>query len=98
MRGDLLHYSFKNIEHYLVKHVQYSNVFLQTQQGRGRRWSLFHTIFRPWWRFVRAYFFKGGFLDGFPGFWIAVATGFFAFDRYSRMFEAQQEAQLKHRA
>lgn len=92
LRGDLLHYSFKNVEHYLVKHVQYSNVFLQTQQAKGRRWSLLHTIFRPWWRFVRAYFLKLGFLDGFPGLWIALATAFFAFDRYGRMFEAEAQA------
>jgi len=95
LQGDLLHYSFKNIEHYLVKHVQYSNVFLQTQQAKGRRWSLLHTLFRPWWRFMRAYFLKRGFLDGFPGFWIALATAFFAFDRYSRMFEAEAQPQGK---
>lgn len=95
LTGDLLHYSFQNIQHYLVKHVQYSSVFLQTQKGKGKRWSLLHTLFRPWWRFVRAYFFKLGFLDGFPGFWIAVATAFFAFDRYSRMFESEAEARAK---
>jgi glycosyltransferase involved in cell wall biosynthesis len=95
LRGDLLHYSFKNIQHYLVKHVQYSNVFLQTQQGKGKRWSLLHTLFRPWWRFTRAYVLKRGFMDGFPGLWIALATAFFTFDRYSRMFENEAEAAKK---
>lgn len=92
LAGDLLHYSFKNIQHYIVKHARYSDVFLETQRGKGLRWSLLHTLFRPWWRFVRAYVLKFGFLDGFPGFWIAVATAFFTFDRYSRMFEAEAEA------
>jgi len=92
LEGDLWHYSFRNIEHYLVKHAQYSQVFLRTQQGKGRCWSLLHALFRPWWRFVRAYFLKRGFLDGFPGFWIAVATAFFAFDRYSRLFEAESKS------
>ena len=89
LRGDLLHYSFKNIQHYLTKHVQYSDVFLQTQQSKGSRWSLLHTLFRPCWRLVRAYVLKRGFLDGFPGLWIAVATAFFTFDRYSRMYESE---------
>lgn len=92
LRGDLLHYSFKNIQHYLTKHVQYSDVFLQTQQGKGSRWSLLHTLFRPCWRLVRAYVLKRGFLDGFPGLWIAVATAFFTFDRYSRMYENEAGA------
>jgi len=92
LKGDLLHYSFKNIQHYLVKHVQYSSVFLQTQESKGKRWSLLHTLFRPCWRFTRAYFLKLGFLDGFPGLWIAAATAFFTFDRYSRMYESAAEA------
>ncbi|OYW75059.1 MAG: glycosyl transferase [Verrucomicrobia bacterium 12-59-8] len=95
LRGDLLHYSFKNIQHYLVKHVQYSNVFLQTQQSKGKRWSLLHTLFRPFWRFTRAYVLKRGFLDGFPGLWIAGATAFFTFDRYSRMYENEAEGKAK---
>ncbi len=95
LRGDLLHYSFKNIQHYLVKHVQYSNVFLQTQQSKKKRWSMLHSAFRPCWRFTRAYFLKLGFLDGFPGLWIAVATAFFTFDRYSRMYESEVEGGTK---
>jgi hypothetical protein len=95
LSGDLLHYSFKNIQHYLVKHVQYSTVFLQTQQSKGKRWSLLHTLFRPWWRFTRAYVLKLGFLDGFPGLWIALATAFFTFDRYSRMHENEAEEGTK---
>jgi glycosyltransferase involved in cell wall biosynthesis len=89
LRGDLLHYSFKNIQHYLTKHIQYSDFFLQTQQSQSRRWSLLHNLFRPCWRLFRAYVLKRGFLDGFPGLWIAVATAFFTFDRYSRVFENQ---------
>ena len=90
--GDLLHYSFQNIRHYLVKHVEYSGVFLSTQQAKQKRWSLLHTVFRPVWRFARAYFLRRGFLDGFPGLWIAVATAFFAFDRYARLYESEIEA------
>ncbi|MEI8011551.1 MAG: hypothetical protein WCI27_03575, partial [Candidatus Omnitrophota bacterium] len=41
-------------------------------------------ILRPCWRFIRAYIFKLGFLDGYPGFYIAHATAFGAFVRYSR--------------
>ena len=61
----------------------------QTQQSKGKSWSLLHTLFRPLWRFFRAYVLRRGFLDGFPGFWIALATAFFAFDRYARVYEAE---------
>jgi len=53
----------------------------------GTRFSLGAALFRPAWRFFRAYVLKRGFLDGFPGFYIAVATAFGAFVRYSRLYE-----------
>lgn len=88
LEGDLLHYSFKDIRHYLTKHVSYSDVFVQHEEAGGRKWSLIDAIFRPWWRFFRAYVLRRGFLDGFPGFWIATATAFFAFIRHSRKYES----------
>lgn len=87
LRGDLLHYSFRDIPHYISKINVYSDVFLDRQKMAGERWSLAHTMFRPWWRFFRAYVLRRGFLDGFPGFWIATSTAYFAFVRYSRKFE-----------
>jgi hypothetical protein len=34
---------------------------------------------------------RRGFLDGFPGFYIAWATAFGAFVRYSRLYEAEHQ-------
>jgi hypothetical protein len=85
--GDLLHYSFRDTSHYLSKQIQFSDAFLERERTTGRSFSLFKVIARPLWRFFRAYVLRLGVLDGFPGLWIAVATAFFAFVRYSRMYE-----------
>jgi glycosyltransferase involved in cell wall biosynthesis len=87
LRGDLLHYSFKDISHYLTKHVYYSDVFLERERASNLAFSLMHCLTRPLWRFLRSYVLRAGFLDGFPGLWIAVSTGFFAFVRHSRRYE-----------
>ncbi len=87
LQGDLHHYSFRDIPHYISKINGFADAFLEKQKTEGVRWSLGATLFRPWWRFFRAYFLRRGFLDGFPGLWIAVATAFFAFVRYSRKYE-----------
>jgi hypothetical protein len=43
--------------------------------------------------------FKLGFLDGFPGFWIAGGDGLLCtFDRYSRMFESRGGGQMKRKS
>lgn len=87
LKGDLHHYSFPSINRYVEKINGFADVFLERQIQSGKRWSLATNLFRPWWRFFRAYVIRRGFLDGFPGFWIAVATAFSAFIRYSRKFE-----------
>lgn len=85
--GDLLHYSFRDINHYLTKQVEFTDHFLARERAAGRGFSLFKALARPAWRFFRAYVLRLGFLDGFPGLWIAGATAFFNFVRYSRRFD-----------
>ena len=44
---------------------------------------------RPWWKFLRAYFFKLGFLDGWPGYYIAWLSAFSTITRYAKVREAR---------
>ena len=47
-------------------------------------------LFRPAWRFLRGYLFKGGFLDGLPGYYIAWASAFTVATRYTKLRAADQ--------
>lgn len=90
LTGDLHHYSFPDSNRYIEKINIFSDAYLKRELEKGRPWSLLHTLFRPLWRFFRAYILRRGFLDGFPGLWIATATAFQTFVRHSRTFEHQQ--------
>ena len=68
----------------------FADLFVQQQQAKGGRFSPVTAVLRPTWRFFRAYVLRLGFLDGFPGLYIAWATAFGAFVRYSRLYEAEQ--------
>jgi hypothetical protein len=83
LEGDLLHHSFRDIPHYLSKMQGFVVEHDRRQRESGARWSLLAAIFRPLWRFFRCYVLRLGFLDGFPGLWIAVSTAYFAFARHS---------------
>ena len=87
LRGDLLHDSYPTIRSYLDKIMPFADEFTDRSLAEGRRWSLVPNLLRPLWRFLRAYILRLGFLDGFPGFWIAFATAFSVFVRYSRAYE-----------
>jgi glycosyltransferase involved in cell wall biosynthesis len=91
LRGDLHHFSFPSLSSHVAKINPFADLFLRQQESRGRRFSLLAAVFRPGWRFFRAYVLRRGFLDGFPGFYIAWATAFGAFVRYSRLYEAAHQ-------
>jgi glycosyltransferase involved in cell wall biosynthesis len=90
LRGDLHHYSFPTLSAHVAKINPFADLFVRQQQARGVKFSLAAAIFRPAWRFFRAYFLRCGFLDGFPGLYIAWATAFGAFVRYSRLYESER--------
>lgn len=94
LRGDLLHDSYPTIQSYLEKIGPFADEFVKRQQQEQKRWSLAANLLRPLWRFIRAYFLRLGFLDGFPGFWIAYATSFAVFVRYSRGYEEEQSEKM----
>ena len=87
LHGDLLHYSFPSISSYLEKTNYYADFFLQRQLDAKSKWRVGNVVFRPAWRFFRAYFLRLGFLDGFPGFFLAAATAFSTLVRHSRLYE-----------
>ncbi len=86
--GDLYHFSFPTVASHVAKIAPFADLFVQQQQARGRGFSWLDATVRPAWRFLRAYILRRGFLDGFPGLYIAWATAFGAFVRYSRLYEA----------
>jgi len=89
LSGDLHHYSFPSLSSHVAKFNTFADLFVAQQKARGGRFSFFTAVFRPGWRFFRAYVIKRGFLDGYPGFYIAWATAFGAFVRYSRLYEEE---------
>ena len=89
LHGDLHHFSFPTLASHVAKINPFADLFVQQQQARGGRFSAGAAVLRPFWRFFRAYVLRRGFLDGYPGFYIAWSTAFGAFVRYSRLYEAE---------
>jgi glycosyltransferase involved in cell wall biosynthesis len=88
MKGDLLHFSYPSMSSFIEKTISFSDLYLQRQLETKRKWRLPDVLFRPIWRFARGYIIRLGFLDGFPGFFIAVATAFSTFFKHSRLYES----------
>jgi glycosyltransferase involved in cell wall biosynthesis len=89
LSGDLLHYSMDSLDHFTRKSITVSNLFVRQKMERGAPSSLPEMWIRPWWRFVRGYFLRRGFLDGWQGYVIARMVAFETFLRYAKLCEAQ---------
>ncbi len=88
LRSDLLHFSNQSIDGQIGKIPSYSNDFVQHRLASGRKVGMFELAVRPPWRFLRAYIFKLGFLDGWQGYYIAWLTAFSTLTRYVKVREA----------
>jgi glycosyltransferase involved in cell wall biosynthesis len=89
LRGRLLHYNASSIDDQIVKISSYSNDFLRDALRRQRHASWVDLGIRPWWRFVRSYFLRLGFLDGWQGYYIARMTAFYTATRYAKVRAAE---------
>ncbi len=85
--GDLYHYTNPTISDFVRKINQFSDYYLQRQLEAGSGWSAPSVIIRSVWRFFRAYIFRLGFLDGYPGLFIAVSNAYATFVKHSRLYE-----------
>lgn len=95
LKGDLHHYSFPTLASHVDKMNPFADLFVRQQRARGKFFSIDEVLFRPLWRFFRAYILRRGFLDGYPGLYIAGATAFSAFVRYSRLYEHENRCDPK---
>src|SRR6266478_5988622 len=88
LRSDLHHYSRESINAHLQKIIPFSDEFVRQRIGASEKQGMFDLAFRPFWRFMRAYFFRLGLLDGWPGYYIACHTAFSTVVRYAKHREA----------
>lgn len=95
LKGDLHHYTMPSIYQYINKIPYFTDLALKQHIEKGRPFSIPSTLFRSFWRFFRAYVLRRGFLDGYPGFIIAVFTAFSTFVRYTRLYEHLNECGAK---
>jgi (heptosyl)LPS beta-1,4-glucosyltransferase len=83
LRTPLLHYSYRDLEHYLIKSAHYAALAGAMKRSRGENPSLARGIFHGSWGFIRMYLIKKGFLDGSQGFLIAVLSAHSIFCKYA---------------
>jgi glycosyltransferase involved in cell wall biosynthesis len=90
LRGDLYHYTYKDISDHLRRIDSYTTISARELHERGKGNVLLHMLLNPPARFLRMYFLRLGFLDGMPGFILAALASYYVFLKYAKLWELRR--------
>ena len=90
LKNPCLHYNYRDISDQIQTIDRYSEMAAQVLNDEGETFSFAKLLLHPPFRFLRDYFLKRGFLDGLPGFVIAISTMYYVFIKYAKLWELQK--------
>jgi glycosyltransferase involved in cell wall biosynthesis len=89
LKEPLLHWVFSSLTDQVNTNNRYSGLGSEELSKKGRRFRLFHLIVKPKVKFFETYIWKRGFLDGLPGFIIAVGAAYSVFLKWAKLWERE---------
>lgn len=86
----MVHYPFRNLAEILEKANSYSTAGVTLLIEKNVKPGIAKTFGHAIWTFIRLYFVKLGFLDGWPGFILAFSGAEGAFYKYAKLIESRK--------
>jgi glycosyltransferase involved in cell wall biosynthesis len=87
LKGDIIHYSFKDLTHQVDTINKFSSIVAFTRYKKGINFPILKSIYKPLFKFFEIYIFKLGFLDGYAGFIIAISSSYSTFLKFAKLYE-----------
>lgn len=91
LTADLIHYTYKDLHHYLTKSARYAQLWADQKQQQNKTSTLSQAVLHAVGCFVKMYILKRGFLDGRQGFLLAVLSSHSSFIKYADLWVRQQK-------
>ena len=92
LSGDILHYSCRDLEHWISKFNRETTLEADKWIQDGRKVSMANSLRKTFDRFLKNYFLKGGMKDGFVGFLMSVFHGLYQLFAYAKYREMKRES------
>ena len=94
LQTPLEHYSYKSVSEYVARMDRYARLAAQELAKAGRRPFPGELFGRPFFSFLHLYFIKRGFLEGTPGYTLAVLMSMYKFLKYYYLRELSRGRDL----
>ena len=91
LKGDLLHYSYPSLSHHMKVIENFTTIMAQEYSKNGKKARIISLLFSPLWKFVKSYFLKLGFLDGYYGFVVCKMSAYSNFIKYLKIREINKK-------
>ena len=85
LKGDLLHYTYNSISEHVQQMEKFSTIAAEQLKKNGKKISLPLILLKSNWKFIRDYFFKAGFLDGYYGYIVCKINAMTTFLKYLKL-------------
>jgi len=85
MRGHLEHFSYRSLSDHQDRMQRYATLMAHALYDSGSRCGLGKVLLNPLWRFVRGYFLRLGFLDGWRGLVFALVEAGYVRSKYLQL-------------
>jgi glycosyltransferase involved in cell wall biosynthesis len=90
LKNELLHYSFRNISHYIQKMNIYTSRGAEEMFEKGKTVNGLVIFLRFPFDFIKFYLIRGCFLEGFPGFIWSMLSSFYPVIKYFKLYEIKK--------
>jgi len=87
LQGDLLHYSYTDLEDHLLRTIRYARIGAAEQIRKGEEFRWYRLVFSPWLRFLKSLFIRQAWRDGWRGWIIAFSSMVACFAKYAFIYE-----------
>lgn len=87
IKEQINHYSYLTLEDYLNRFNRYTTLGAQEYYKRGKNTGIFSIIVNPFFKFLRMYIIRLGFLDGIEGLLLAILSSNYTMVKYYKLLE-----------
>ena len=90
LKTPLEHYTYRDISDYLKRMDRYSTLSAEEMFKEGRKTGYFNIFFRTVFTFLKMFFLKKGFLEGYRGFILSGLYSSYTFSKYAKLWEISE--------
>ena len=87
LKNHILHYTYKDIDHYLTKMERYTTLKAEQMKKDGRKFSPHQLVTHPAFMFFKMYILRRGFMQGKVGLILSLLYMYYTFLKYAKLWE-----------